>query len=182
MAKRRPHIGFTAQNRREIQSFVFVRTDSIVRVTYTVPMASKPCQRMLLTVGLIALSAHAQEASDAQEEDKDQLTIEFSKTITLEKRVGGCQANLQMEYWQKGHIAEVQSTLTNPDCAASSGHYTISVRYRNDDGEMHSDEYQETWERSDGEPVTATKHYEIGDDVDLIRVRSRRLSCSCADE
>lgn len=146
---------------------------SVATIATTVAVAA-------LVIGIA--TAWAQEAEEPEAKESDQLTIEFSKTITLEKRVGGCKANLQMEYWQKGHIAEVQSTLTNADCAASSGDYTISVRYRNDDGEMHTDEYQETWERSDGEPITATKHYEIGDDVDLIRVRSRRLSCSCADE
>ena len=113
------------------------------------------------------------------ETDPDTLTIEFSKTIKMEKHLGGCKANLQLEYWQKGDTAEVTSTLLNPECGASSGDYTIHVRYRRDDGETLTDEYRETWARVDTEPVITTKRYPIGDDVDLIRVRSRGLSCSC---
>ena len=111
--------------------------------------------------------------------DPDTRTIEFSKTIKLEKHLGGCKANLQLEYWQKGDTAEVTSTLLNPDCGASSGDYTVQVRYRRDDGKTLTDEYQETWSREDSKPIVTTRLYPIGDDVDLIRVRSRGLSCSC---
>ena len=123
----------------------------------------------------------AQDADNGgnDEDDPDTLTIEFSKTIKMEKHLGGCNANLQMEYWQKGDTAEVTSTLLNPECGASSGDYTIQVRYRRDDGETLTDEYEETWAREDSEPIVTTRRYPIGDNVDLIRVRSRGLSCSC---
>ncbi len=148
----------------------------------------RPLRQSLLLVVLASIlvigrASLAQDAVEAKEDDagSDTMTIEFSKTIKLDMHMGGCQANLQIEYWQKGDIAEVNSTLTNPDCGASSGDYTISVRYRDDDGEMTTDEYQETWEREDPEPIATTKQYEIGDNVDLIRVRSRKLSCACTD-
>lgn len=112
-------------------------------------------------------------------DETQSLDIEFSKTITMEMRLGGCEASLQMEYWQKGDVAEVTSTLTNPECGASNGDYRMLVRYRSEDGELHTDEYQQTWERDDSAPIVATRQYPIGDDVDLVRVTSRGLSCSC---
>ncbi len=118
----------------------------------------------------------------SQDSESRSMEIKVSKTIKLEHRAGGCKANLQLEYWQKGDVAEVQSVLTNPECAASSGEYTLRVRYRDNDGEVRTDEYPETWSRADAEPIQSKKQYSIGDDVDLVRVRSRGLSCICADE
>lgn len=136
-------------------------------------------------LGLALMANYGTLAQDSvQSEDKagesDAMTIEFSKTIKMEKRLGGCEAKLQMEYWQKGDMAEVTSILSNPECAASSGDYKVFVRYRNADGDMQTNEYQETWARDDAEPIVTTRQYRIGDDVDLIRVRSRGLSCSCS--
>ena len=139
----------------------------------------------LLTLAMFCVLLHdaglAQDADDGgnDKSDPDTLTIEFSKTMKMEKRLGGCKANLQLEYWQKGDAAEVTSTLLNPECGASSGVYTVQIRYRRDDGETLTDDYRETWSREDSEPIVTTRLYPIGDNVDLIRVRSRGLSCSC---
>ena len=127
----------------------------------------------------ISCLAGAQESAPPEER---KLTIEFSKTIEMEKRLGGCKANLELEYWQKGDVAEVESTLTNAECGPSSGDYTIRIRYRDDDGEVTTDDHPERWERSDASPVVRAVRYPIGSDVDLISVRSRGLSCTCADE
>lgn len=110
------------------------------------------------------------------------MTIELRKTITMQKRVGGCEAKLAIEYWQKGDMADVQMVLSNEECAASHGEFSIEVRVRNDEGELSSDSYAEVWSRSDDQPVTISRLYPIGDDVDLIRVRSNGLSCECDNE
>lgn len=117
----------------------------------------------------------------AQEDEPSNrtMTIELRKTITMEKRVGGCKARLAIEYWQKGDVADVQMVLNNNECAASHGDFTIEVRVRNDEGELSSDEYAEVWARNDDRPVAMSRLYPIGDDVDLIRVRSSGLSCTC---
>ena len=135
---------------------------------------------VLLLATMMSCPAIAQDGVEKKKGTKS-LDIEFSKTITMEMRLGGCEAKLQMEYWQKGDVAEVTSTLDNPECGASSGDYQIRVRYRGDDGELQTDEYEETWERDDAEPIVTTKRYPIGDDVDLVRVTSRGLSCNCAE-
>lgn len=118
----------------------------------------------------------------SQDSESRSMEIKVTNTIKLEHRAGGCKANLQLEYWQKGDVAEVQSTLTNAECGASSGDYTIQVRYRGDDGEITTDEYEETWARADAQPIVTTKQYPIGADVDLVRVRSRGLNCECTQD
>jgi len=37
------------------------------------------------------------------------------------------------------------------------------------------------WQRSDDQDVSFTSDYPIGDDVDLVSVRLRGLSCTCGD-
>lgn len=136
-----------------------------------------------LALAMTSAGALAQESTGRGDKDdkRQSLDIEFSKTITMEMRLGGCEASLRLEYWQKGDVAEVTSTLTNPECGASQGDYRMLVRYRDDNGELHTDEYDETWERDDTAPIVVTRRYPIGDDVDLVRVTSRGLSCSCRE-
>ena len=100
--------------------------------------------------------------------------------VELEYKSAGCEAKLSLEYFQRGENAQVSSTLTNPQCGASFGSYTVQLRYRGDDGELQSRDYEETWKRGDDEPLKATRLYFIGDDVDLVRVKSRSLTCTCS--
>lgn len=115
-------------------------------------------------------------ADDAQNRRAE---IKTRTVIPMELHIGGCAAKLSMQYWQKGSEAEVESTLSNADCGPSAGEYRLLVRYRDGDGELHTDEYKESWRRSDAEPLVIRKLYPIGDDVDLVRVLSRGLSCYC---
>jgi hypothetical protein len=42
-------------------------------------------------------------------------------------------------------------------------------------------EFVESWRRDDDQPVKFSADYEIGENVDLVRARSRQLRCTCAD-
>jgi hypothetical protein len=86
-----------------------------------------------------------------------------------------------LEYSQWGTIARVQGTLNNETCAASAGQYEIAVRVKDENGEMRTLEFSETWQRNDDQPVTFTADYPIGENVELIRLNSRWLSCTCVD-
>jgi hypothetical protein len=90
-----------------------------------------------------------------------------------------CEASMFFEYFQKNTVAVVNSTLSNPDCGASSGGYTLLVRYRDANNEMQSQEYPETWQRGDDQDIESRKEYFMGDNVDLVTVRSRKLRCIC---
>ena len=97
-----------------------------------------------------------------------------------EYSTNACEARLEVEYYQKGDSVHVETTLENDQCDASSGSYTIQVRYRGDDGEVQTAEFDELWERSDAEPITLGKDYYVAENIDVTRVRSRRLRCECA--
>lgn len=91
-----------------------------------------------------------------------------------------CEARLEVEYYQKGDSVHVETELRNDQCGASSGSYALEVRYRGDDGEIQTVEFEEVWERSDAAPITQGKDYYVAENVDVMRVRSRRLRCECA--
>jgi len=109
---------------------------------------------------------------------------ELRTTIEMEQAFAtdACKAEIEIEYYQKGPSAHVESTLTNEDCGASSGSYVIQVRYRGADGQTRSENFAQLWERSDTAPVLAVKDYFIADDIDIVRVRARKLNCTCAEE
>lgn len=106
----------------------------------------------------------------------------FETSVEMEAKYqnNACMANLGLEYFQKGDAVNVKSTVTNGDCAASSGSYTIRVRVRDDDGETSNIDFEETWARDDDADVVNEKDYPVGDSVDVLRVKGRKLRCECA--
>ena len=108
--------------------------------------------------------------------------MEFRHKITLEatQKSRVCAARVEISYSQRNTIAETEGTIHTADCAAASGVYTIAARYRDENGEIHSVETEETWARTDDQPVHFSARLTIGDNVDLVRVRARKIRCECA--
>ena len=77
-------------------------------------------------------------------------------------------------------MASVDWVVDHQDCAASSGSYTIRIRYRDENNEVQDLEVEETWQRDDNSPVVGHGDYLIGDNADLVNVRSRSMRCQCA--
>lgn len=130
----------------------------------------------------------AQDPLVDQQSTHETMKIEahLEKTYTVKIELDAppskrCQAHLEIEYLQKGAEARVDSNLGNKDCAASSGSYTISVRYRDKNGESQTIEFDETWQRDNDQPILASKDYFVGENVDITRVRSKSLQCICAE-
>jgi hypothetical protein len=73
------------------------------------------------------------------------------------------QARISIEYTQRNTMANVTGTIENEDCGASSGGYTVAVRYRDENGEIHDDEHPETWQRDDDQPFSLNNEYLIDD-------------------
>jgi hypothetical protein len=92
-----------------------------------------------------------------------------------------CSATTATEYLQLNTIARVNSTLKITDCTAASGAFTIALRTRDESGEDKPLEFEATWQGGDDQDVTFTADYPIGEDVELLSVRVRSLSCTCAD-
>jgi hypothetical protein len=109
---------------------------------------------------------------------------EFSTTIEAKHAfaTNACKATIKIEYYQKGPSAHVESSLTNDDCDASSGTYVIQIRYRGADGQSQSRDFPESWGRLDSNPVVVEKNYFVADDIDILRVRPRKLNCTCVPD
>jgi len=144
----------------------------------SVPTLSNLRPALLPTLGL-ALQFCCVSSAIAGEIRANSATITNTVEMKMDLNAGGCKAELQLEYFQRGENAEVTSTLNITECAAASGEYIIVVRYRGDDGEQQSGEYSESWSRADASPIAGTRQYYIGESVDLIRVTSRGLKCVC---
>ena len=124
----------------------------------------------LLLAGL-PLCAFSQEAMESTR--KYQIPFE----TTEHKQY--CKARVSIEYGQYDTEARYNGEITNEDCGASGGTYVISVRYRDESGEVHSVEAEHTWHRDDDQKVLIDGAQAIGENVDLIRVRARKIRCVC---
>ncbi len=118
-------------------------------------------------------------ADDAERRINNEAEIRTIIEAEYAFATNACKAAMEIEYYQKGSSAHVESTLTNDDCDASSGTYVIQIRYRDADGQSQSKDFMETWGRVDSNPVVIEKDYFIADDIDVQRVRSRKLDCTC---
>lgn len=92
-----------------------------------------------------------------------------------------CEATSATEYQQRDTMARVNTTLAVADCTAASGELTVAARIRDAAGEMKSVEFTEAWQRSGDQDLELTADYPIGANVDLLNVRVRKLTCTCAD-
>ena len=159
---------------------ILARTDRFFLLCYSLAMKN------LCTMVLASCAAGVPVAAALADEAEDRINNEAEIRLTIEAEheyaTGACQATIEIEYYQKGASAHVESTLTNGDCGASSGSYVIQVRYRGADRQSQSKEFEETWERADSNPVVVEKDYFVADDIDILRVRSRKLDCTCAPD
>ena len=131
--------------------------------------------RIALAFVIAGLPLHAvgQEAMEAEKK----FTIQFE--TSQHKRY--CKASVWVEYLQQNTVADYNGEIKNEDCGASGGTYTISVRYRDAAGEVHSVETEHEWWRDDDQTVEFAGQQQIGENSDLIRVRARKIQCVCAE-
>ncbi|MDJ0941600.1 MAG: hypothetical protein QNJ00_17685 [Woeseiaceae bacterium] len=134
-------------------------------------------------IGICAATALLLASAAVADEDRTNNESEIKLKVELEQSYAdnACKAQLELEYYQAGSRVHVESELFNDVCGPSLGSYIIQVRLRDDDGEITTRDFGETWARDDAEPIKAERDYEIGDNVDVIRVRSTKLRCECAE-
>ena len=91
-----------------------------------------------------------------------------------------CSATTTTE--QRNTVAHISTTFAIADCPLASVAFSVAVRVKNESGEeMPPLEFSETWQRTDTDDVRFTADYPIGENVDLISVRLRGLTCTCGD-
>jgi hypothetical protein len=92
-----------------------------------------------------------------------------------------CAATTTTEYQQRNTAAHVDGTLEILDCAAAAGTFKVAVRVKDDAGNERALEFDEVWQRTDDQDVSFTADYPIGESAELVSVRVRGLTCTCAD-
>jgi hypothetical protein len=101
--------------------------------------------------------------------------------VTIEFKSNSCNSEVNVSYEQRNTIARVEGIVGSSSCPASSGEYTLAVGFRNESNESGLLEFVETWQRGDDEPLNFVNNYEIGENVDLTRIRVQNLRCTCTE-
>ena len=136
---------------------------------------------MTRTIVLVAAVLVANLAL-ADREVNNTATISKTFEMKLESDSGLCQATASLDYFQRGAEAQVETSVDTDECGPAAGTYVVKITVRGDgDDEPRVLDFEETWERSDDAPVETIRRYPIGDDVDLLRVKTRKLSCTCTE-
>lgn len=133
---------------------------------------------------LLAMAALSAPAAGAQDEQDRTITVQTEIPIVVKMELPPskkCGAEITLSYFQRGEVASVDGELNNSVCAASSGEYTLAISISDTNQQLRTLEFNEAWQRSDAQPVSFEKEYPIGADVDLVRVRARRITCTCAE-
>lgn len=93
-----------------------------------------------------------------------------------------CEATTLTEYSQRNNLANVSGTVSISNCpGGTTGGFTLVARVRDDAGETRPIEFMETWQRADAQDHLFNADYPIGDNVFLVSVRVRDLTCTCAE-
>jgi hypothetical protein len=118
-----------------------------------------------------------QETTTVRTEQELKVSLELPQETAPQ-----CEATTNTEYWQRNTVAHVEGTIGIANCpAGSAGDYTIAARVRDDSGETKVLEFSESWRRDGDEDVAFNTDYPIGENVDLMSLRVRTLSCTCAE-
>jgi hypothetical protein len=96
-------------------------------------------------------------------------------------KISRCAAMSEIRYTQRGSMVSVEGTIENRDCAASNGEHKLAVSVRDEHLELKTLDFLESWQRQDDQPVKFGGDYPIGENVDVVRVRSIQLRCTCTD-
>jgi hypothetical protein len=137
----------------------------------------------VLTVCFGASQLQAQEGKSNVKKNVTQIgEAKFEYTVKLEQKAPdqkSCQIHVSLAYLQFNDRAQVDSIIENGDCAASSGEYTVRLKVRDQEGSIQRVEYVESWARADDKAIETQKNYDIGSDMDLVRVSTTKLTCLC---
>lgn len=131
-----------------------------------------------------SLSSASRTRAACGEEEQSVLGLE--REVTISHRIEApesmqCATEITLEYLQRDTFARVEGLIENATCSASSGQFEIEAQVRYESGEIERIVFSESWQRDDDRPVVFTRDYPIGQNVELIRLRSRGLHCVCVD-
>ena len=150
-----------------------------------------PLQVALLGLATLATSGAAQDDGPSRqgrvrEKQDAAATVRTEQELTISIEVPAlpsaqCEATVSTDYHQRNTVVRVASTIEVEGCAAAAGEFTLAVRVKGDDGPREPLEFKQPWQRTDAADVTLSADYPIGENVELVSVRTRDLRCTCAD-
>lgn len=157
----------------------------------------RPSARLavLVAVGLICTSAlAASERSfkktvfEGEKEESLQLGGEIRHEYKLQLKSTlpqpECRADVAISYVPMYDKVRVETTVEHDGCETSSGDYTLRVRTRGSDGEVATQDIDESWHRTQAGRVESTKVYPLDPERELVWVRvrtERKSNCRCGD-
>ena len=151
-----------------------------------------------LAVLLACVSLLATPASAASERSFKKTVFEAEKAESLE--LGGeirheytvelksslpqpeCRADVSISYVPMYDKVRVETTVEHDGCPVSSGDYTLRIRTRDAQGEVTTQDIEESWRRTDAIRVDRTEVYPLDPDRELVWVRvrtARKTNCRC---
>ena len=117
------------------------------------------------------------ETTTMRTEQELEVTLELPQQTAAQ-----CEASALIEYSQRNTLARVEGTISIANCPArSAGDYTVAARVRDDAGEATVIEFNESWQLDTADDVPFSVDYPIGENVELVGVRVRSLTCTCAE-
>ena len=135
----------------------------------------------LLLAGQSVAQVPMSEGHQRRFEGREAVEKKYQITFETTRHKQYCKARVWTEYLQNNTVVSVNGGIINEDCGPSSGEFTISVRFKDGSGEVRNVEFVEQWQRDDDREALFQGEYFMGEDVDLIRVRARKVSCVCAE-
>ena len=166
-----------------LSTFVFLSSAVAAQITFDPRLdrggarESDDCQR---AVGASRTRSRCEREPEPAARTTVQQEIKVSIEVPVEPS-NQCEATSTTEYQQRNTVARVNTALAVAGCAAAAGGLTVTARIRDAGGEVKSLEFNETWQRSGDQEVAMTADYPIGENVDLLSVRVRQLTCTCAE-
>jgi len=112
------------------------------------------------------------------------VTTETEVKFTIDlppPKTAQCAASIEIEYTQRDTLVSVEGTIHHTDCAASHGEHRLTVNLRDQNRELKTLEFVDSWQRDDDQPVKFSVTKPIGDNVDLVSVKARSQLCTCED-
>lgn len=103
-------------------------------------------------------------------------------TVTMEPRKPECEAQVSISYVQRNTKVDVETTVEQDGCMASSGDYALRLRTIDGEGEIDTRKFEESWTRSSPGTVRAEKTYDIGGGRRLISAQvstAPATNCRC---
>lgn len=123
----------------------------------------------------------------SERRDDGEATTRLDTELTTRLTLPGqsftpCQASVSLAYYQRNTRVRVETTIENASCKTGSGTLDIVASIRNAAGERLALVFPERWEQRDETSLVFTRDYPIGENVELLRIRSSKVDCVCQDE